>query len=113
MRIINSNHALQKTFQEICSIQFPEDALKFDYGPDDIKVEDISLEKEYNGVTVSVKAHLGTAIIPFSMDIGFGDIVIPEPKAIEYPLLLDDMPKVYICIYLRNCSCREVRNYDR
>lgn len=98
-KINRDKESIKKTFQEICSIQCPEDALKFDYGPDDIKVEDISLEKEYNGVTVSVKAHLGTAIIPFSMDIGFGDIVIPEPIAIEYPLLLDDMPKVYIYAY--------------
>ena len=98
-KINRDKENIKKAFQEICSIQCPEDAITFDCGFDDIKVEDITLEKEYNGVTVSVTAHLGTVIIPFSMDIGFGDIVIPEPIEIDYPLLLDEMPKVSIYAY--------------
>ena len=98
-KINRDKENIKKAFQEICSLQCPEDAITFDCGFDDIKVEDITLEKEYNGVTVSVTAHLGTAIIPFSMDIGFGDIVIPEPIEIDYPLLLDEMPKVSIYAY--------------
>ena len=98
-KINRDKENIKKAFQEICSIQCPEDAITFDSGFDDIKVEDITLEKEYNGVTVSVTAHLGTVIIPFSMDIGFGDIVIPEPIEIDYPLLLDEMPKVSIYAY--------------
>lgn len=33
------------------------------------------------------------------MDIGFGDIVVPEPQELDYPLLLDDMPEVSINAY--------------
>ena len=69
-KINRDKENIKKAFQEICSIKCHEDALTFDCGLDDIKVEDITLEKEYNGVTVSVIAHLGAAIIPFSMDIG-------------------------------------------
>ena len=57
------------------------------------------MDKEYNGVTVTVTAHLDTIVQPFSMDIGFGDIVVPEPQELDYPLLLDDMPEVSINAY--------------
>ena len=46
-----------------------------------------------------MKAHLDTIEQLFSMDIGFGDIVVPEPQELEYPLLLDDMPEVSINAY--------------
>ena len=98
-KIRRDKDTIKKAFCEICSIQCPEDGLTFDYGEKDITVEDIALDKEYNGVTVSVTAHLGSAEIPFSMDIGFGDIIVPEPQELDYPLLLDDMPEVNINAY--------------
>ena len=93
-KISRDKETIRKAFREIRSIQCPEDGLTFDNGENDIKVEDISLDKEYNGVTVTVTAHLDTIVQPFSMDIGFGDIVVPEPQELDYPLLLDDMPEV-------------------
>ena len=98
-KISRDKETIRKAFREICSIQCPEDGLAFDNGENDIKVEDISMDKEYNGVTVTVTAHLDTIVQPFSMDIGFGDIVIPEPQELDYPLLLDDMPEVSINAY--------------
>ena len=98
-KISRDKETIRKAFREICSIQCPEDGLTFDNGENDIKVEDISLDKEYNGVTVTVTAHLDTIVQPFSMDIGFGDIVVPEPQELDYPLLLDDMPEVSINAY--------------
>lgn len=41
-------------------------------GEENINVEDIALDREYNGVEVSVTAHLGSAVVPFTMDIGLG-----------------------------------------
>ena len=98
-KISRDKETIRKAFREICSIQCPEDGLTFDNGENDIKVEVISLDKEYNGVTVTVTAHLDTIVQPFSMDIGFGDIVVPEPQELDYPLLLDDMPEVSINAY--------------
>ena len=98
-KISRDKETIRKAFREICSIQCPEDGLAFDNGENDIKVEDISLDKEYNGVTVTVTTHLDTIVQPFSMDIGFGDIVVPEPQELDYPLLLDDMPEVSINAY--------------
>ena len=98
-KISRDRETIRKAFCEICSIQCPEDGLTFDNVENDIKVEDISLDKQYNGVTVTVTAHLGTTKQPFSMDIGFGDIVVPEPRELDYPLLLEDMPEVSITAY--------------
>ena len=98
-KISRDKEAIREAFREICSIRCPEDGLTFDNGEKDIMVEDIPLDKEYNGVTVTVTAHLDTIVQPFSMDIGFGDIVVPEPQELEYPLLLDDMPEVSINAY--------------
>ena len=98
-KISRDKETIRKAFREICSIQCPEDGLIFDYGEHDIMVEDIALDKEYNGVTVTVTAHLDTIVQPFSMDIGFGDIIVPEPQELDYPLLLDDMPEVNINAY--------------
>lgn len=98
-KISRDKETIKSAFREICSIKCPEDGLVFDCGADDIRVEDISLEKEYNGVCVHVTAHLDTIVAPFSMDIGFGDIVVPEPQELDYPLLLEDMPEVSINAY--------------
>ena len=98
-KISRDKETIRKAFREICSIQCPEDGLIFDNREHDIMVEDIALDKEYNGVTVSVTAHLDTIVQPFSMDIGFGDIVVPEHQELDYPLLLDDMPEVSINAY--------------
>lgn len=98
-RISRDKESIKKAFLEICSIQCPKDGINFDNGEDDILVEDIVLEREYNGVRVFITAHLGTSNNPFSIDIGFGDVVVPEPQELDYPLLLEDMPAVSINAY--------------
>ena len=96
-KISRDKEFIKRVFGEISSIECIEDGITFDY--EEIKVEEISLDKEYNGVTVSLIARLGTSVTNFSMDIGFGDIIIPEPHNLDYPLLLDDMPGVNIYAY--------------
>ncbi len=98
-RISRDKETIRKAICAICRVECPEDGLVFDTTPEDINVQDIARDKEYNGVTVSITARLGSAVVPFSMDIGFGDIVVPEPLELEYPLLLDDMPPVSINAY--------------
>lgn len=99
-KINRDKGTIKAAFSVICSIECTEDGLVFNNGAaDDIRVEDIALDKEYSGVRVFVTAHLGTAVIPFSMDIGFGDVIIPSPQELDYPLLLDDMPAVSIYAY--------------
>lgn len=71
-RISRDKETIKNVFSELLAIECPEDGVYFDSGEENINVEDIALDREYNGVEVSVTAHLGSAVVPFTMDIGLG-----------------------------------------
>ncbi|MCD4716224.1 MAG: nucleotidyl transferase AbiEii/AbiGii toxin family protein [Desulfobacterales bacterium] len=56
--------------------------------------ETMSPDSEYPGVRFKFACHLGRARIPMQIDIGFGDQVVPSPREIEFPTLLDMEPPV-------------------
>lgn len=45
--------------------------------------------KEYKGVRVHLEARLAAARIKVQIDVGFGDVVTPAPREVEYPVLLN------------------------
>ena len=60
------------------------------------KIEPITVEKKYPGTRFYFTAHMDTIAYNMSVDIGFGDVVIPHPTTIDFPLLLSDIPSVNI-----------------
>ncbi|MBR1461756.1 MAG: nucleotidyl transferase AbiEii/AbiGii toxin family protein [Prevotella sp.] len=98
-RIDRDKENIRQAFRAICAIPCEEDGVTFDCGEGDVTVEDIALEREYNGVCVHLTAHLDTIVQPISMDVGFGDVIIPEPVDLDYPLLLEDLPEVNVAAY--------------
>ena len=54
-----------------------------------IEVSRIQEDADYEGVRVQFHAMLARARIPMQLDIGFGDVITPGPRDIEYPSLLD------------------------
>ncbi|MCZ6800239.1 MAG: nucleotidyl transferase AbiEii/AbiGii toxin family protein, partial [Nitrospirae bacterium] len=78
--------AIRQMMTEICRVEYAEDGLRFQ--GDTIGVEDILDEQEYGGVRAKLKAYLGTTRIHLQVDIGFGDVVTPNPIEQEYPTLL-------------------------
>lgn len=98
-RIDRDKENIKQAFQTICRVECPEDGVTFDSGDNDITLEDITLEREYNGIRVHLTAHLDTIVQPVSMDVGFGDIIIPKPGDLDYPLLLEDLPEVNVAAY--------------
>lgn len=72
---------IRNTFKEICAIEHPEDGVTFD--TDKITVSEITPDREYQGVQLHITAHLDTIVQNLSMDIGFGDIVIPHPVELD------------------------------
>ena len=93
----NDRENIKEVFKEILSIECSEDALSFDV--DNIMVEDIMEEKTYHGVRVSVNAMIDGMRQPLSIDIGFGDVTIPEPHSLMYPLIFNEMPAFSINAY--------------
>ena len=90
---------IKRIMLEICSITCEEDGVIFECGGEEIWLEDITVEKEYNGTRVHMTAHMDTIVQPFSIDVGFGDVIVPEPVNLDYPLLLEDLPEVNVAAY--------------
>lgn len=55
------------------------------------------------GQRVKLVALLGTARIPVQIDVGFGDVVTPEAKEIEYPTLRRRPSNVGVRTYRKRC----------
>jgi predicted nucleotidyltransferase component of viral defense system len=82
----NKVELLKEIFQEIALVNF-EDGLTFD--SDSVRGEEIIEQDEYHRVRIHIVARLGTAKQQIQIDIGFGDVIFPEPVEIDYPTLLD------------------------
>lgn len=96
-RIKNDTENIKRIVKEICNVDCASDGTIYD--ADTIEAEDITINKEYHGVRVSVVAHLDTARQRVSMDIGFGDVIIPAPQKLVFPALIDTMPQAEIKAY--------------
>lgn len=96
-RINRDREYLTDVFRDILSIACDEDGVTFDI--ESLKTEPITVDKKYPGTRFLVTAHMDTIVHPMSMDIGFGDIITPCPEAVDYPLLLQDIPSINIQAY--------------
>ena len=76
--------------REICAVMVEPDGLMFDTTT--IKGDRITEDADYEGVRVRFVGQLGTARIPMQVDIGFGDVVVPEPQEAVLPTMLDFPP---------------------
>lgn len=95
--INNDNENIKRIIKEICNVDAEVDGASYD--ADTVETEDITVNKEYHGVRVSVVAHLDTALQRISMDIGFGDVVTPAPQTLVFPALIDTVPQAEIMAY--------------
>ncbi len=98
-RISRDQDTIKNAFIEILSQPCPEDGVVFDTDEDSIVVEDIILDREYNGVKLKFTGHLDTVVQKLSMDIGFGDIVVPSPEKLDYQPMIEGMPGFAINAY--------------
>ena len=83
-------------FREICKIPV-EDGIVFD--PDSVKGAEIREQAGYGGVRIDLVGTLDGARISLQVDIGFGDAVTPAPEAVQYPVLIDDLPAPQLRAY--------------
>lgn len=85
---------IETVIREVCGMAAPPDGLEFD--PASIELARIKEDAEYEGVRVRFHATLARARIPMQIDIGFGDVIVPEPSEVQYPTLLEFPPPVLI-----------------
>ncbi|APO56890.1 nucleotidyl transferase AbiEii/AbiGii toxin family protein [Bradyrhizobium diazoefficiens] len=89
--------AIIDLFTLICQVEAPADGIIFD--PSTLQVEAVREEEKYQGVRLSLRGRLGTAVIPVQVDIGFGDSVHPAPSRNNFPSLLPDLPAADVLMY--------------
>jgi hypothetical protein len=88
--------AIVAVFREICTVDAPDDGVTF--MPDTMRAEVARAEDEYSGLRVSLQATIAGARLPVQVDIGFGDVVTPAAREVDYPSLLD-MPAARVRAY--------------
>jgi predicted nucleotidyltransferase component of viral defense system len=95
--IKNDNAHIKEVFVEICGLSCKEDGITFDTSA--ITTEEITENRIYMGIRVSFVAHLDTIRQVMKMDIGFGDVIMPQPLLITYPALMEELPAVTVWAY--------------
>ncbi|MGH9830137.1 MAG: nucleotidyl transferase AbiEii/AbiGii toxin family protein, partial [Blastocatellia bacterium] len=83
----NSIPRIKRLFAEIMSQAVEDDGLLFD--PKSLRVARIKEDQEYEGLRVNFMARLERARIHMQVDVGFGDVIVPPPKEIQYPAMLN------------------------
>jgi hypothetical protein len=93
-RTSNEEASIISQIREILSVEVDPDGLVFD--PDSIRAERITEDADYKGIRVRFAGTLDNARVPMQIDIGFGDIVHPEPEESDLPTMLDSpVPRVF------------------
>lgn len=95
--ISNEGESIITAFWEICSVPCEEDGVTFDIGR--ITAQNITEFRDYHGIRLSIPVQMDTISQVMTMDIGFGDVVTPEPIDLDYPILLEHLPGVNILAY--------------
>lgn len=86
--------SMTRVFKEVCIQKVEEDGLVFD--PDSIQGRVIKEDADYEGVRVTFRGYLQKSRLSMQIDVGFGDVIVPEPVLSDFPTLLDfAAPKLY------------------
>lgn len=89
-RTSNDLDNIRLIVNELCNTETEADGVQFE--ANSVSVARIKEGADYEGVRVRFHALLAVARIPMQIDIGFDDVIVPDPITIEYPTLLDFPP---------------------
>ena len=91
--LLGSLENIEQTMRDICNINTGNDFLTLEV----LGTETISVDKKYPGVKTSFMGRIGKVRIPFSIDIGIDDVIVPDPIKRTIVTRLPDFvpPEVY------------------
>lgn len=89
---------------DVCTTPVDDDGLFFN--ADSVVTERIAEDAEYEGVRATFQGRLANARAPMQIDLGFSDVITPEPVSIDYPTVLD-MPAPRLTAYNRETAIAE------
>ena len=95
-RSTNDIHELSRVMAYAGIIASEEDGVFFD--AKSIRSEKILEDADYEGVRMKLEGTLGTSKTALQIDIGFGDVAVPEPIIIDDPAIIDlPAPQLKAC----------------
>lgn len=86
-KIDNRIEVIVSAMKDACRMDVEADGMS--YHAETVTAARITERAEYQGVRVRLRGSLGNARISLHIDIGFGDVIVPGPNRVAYPVLLD------------------------
>lgn len=86
-KIDNRLEVITAAIKDACSIDVEADGIAFN--AETVEAGRITEDAEYERVRVRVQGSLGNARVTLQIDIGFGDVIVPNPTTVSYPAILD------------------------
>lgn len=99
LNIPGNETQLLTIFDKILSIPV-EDGLSFATAT--MILDGITQGADYRGQRLKVECHLGNIHTNLKVDIGFGDVIFPEPVQMDYPTLLESEPVAILAYSLES-----------
>jgi predicted nucleotidyltransferase component of viral defense system len=94
-RTSNDPNQIIRQMQEIIALTVEPDGMAFD--PASLVTEPITKDADYQGVRVRCLGYLDRAKVNIQLDLGFGDVVFPQPEVSMLPTLLDYPAPQLLC----------------
>lgn len=95
--ISNDKEYLIKIFKDIARDNTPNDGVIFD--SNSVTATDIALDRKYPGVRIAIIGFVDTVRKELTFDVGFGDIITPNPIKMAYPTIIQDMEPPLLLAY--------------
>lgn len=94
-RISNDITGMEQIIKSICEVETGNDFITIEI----LGIKGIIPEKEYPGVGINLLAHIKNVRIPFSIDIGVDDIIVPDAVKRKVSTRLPDFTAPNILTY--------------
>jgi hypothetical protein len=101
----NSVVDLERVMREILETPVEPDGMRFD--SPSVAGERIREAHDYQGVRIRFHGYLQQARIPMTVDVGFGDVIVPGPQFVDFPALLPNLPQARLRGYTRESLVAE------
>lgn len=96
MRGLNNDlDRMDKIIAEILAVPTGNDYVTFKAS----KTEPIAVQRKYHGVSTQITGYIKNVRVPFNVDIGVGDVIVPRPERRNIQTQLDGYEKPEILTY--------------
>lgn len=92
-RYDNQVVSIESVMKDVCDVVVEPDGLVFDAKT--VQGRKIKEDADYEGVRVKFIGLLQRSRIAMQIDVGFGDVIYPGTRVIDYPVILD-LPKPHL-----------------